>query len=633
MAILMLASVLTGCGNSSDKGPSIPVYISDEIINFDPAFAYNDDAAVKILSLLYEGLTKISASGKVENAMMKSYKYSQQEDGTYMMEIQLNESYWNDGISVSADDFSYAFKRIMDPEFSSEAACLLYELQNAREVKAGERSIDDLGVRSADTSVLQFIFDHDIDIDVWLETLASPALVPLRETAVSLFTPQDIVYQETVNNSGETVTSVAEYDISAYAWSTDPQCLLTNGPFSVKKISKASRSDDGQLVLQRNPYYFRDPKGKEAVTKYVSPLELKIVFPSSVSKGNYTLGEGEQEVSLQQLVAYAAVNAEDKTQSIVFDSDISLVSSDKTGKATKTDMLTQHAYYFNTTNKLFENAQVRLALSKALDREEIAKIVQYAVASDGWISDGIYKNTARKKEYRDSYGSLIEKNANVDEARSMLKSAGVTRGSFTITCRDSAVEKAIAEYVKGVWEELGFSVKVSALGTNNTGLASTEQTKYYSLYRDEFTNAFVAGDFDVIAIDYTPTSTYAFASLAPFATGFTGRAISLWEKTLEKDYKPDLSHITGWQNTEFDNLIGQAYEEKDMDAKSDLLFSAEKILMEEMPVMPLIQYQNAYVKTSALSKLDTNYYGAVLFTKAKLRSAGDYVATEAQDEK
>ncbi|MCI8332480.1 MAG: hypothetical protein HFE78_06615 [Clostridiales bacterium] len=619
LCVLMVASVFTGCGGSGDKGATIPVYFSDEILNFDPAFAYTDDAAAKIMPLLYEGLTRIDDAGKVQKALIDSYTYKQQDDGTYMMEITLKESYWNDGISVSANDFVYAFKRIMDPEFSSEAACLLYDLKDARDVKAGTKSIDDLGVRSADKSILQFIFSQDIDMDAWLETLASPALVPLREQIVTALKPQDIVYEEQTNNNGETTNVITEYDISAYAWSTDAQNLVTNGPFTVKSHTRPSRSENGEMVLERNNYYHRDPYGREKISKYVTPYRIKIVYASNEVKSNYTLGEGESQVNLRQLVALASMNADNEDEKIVFDSDLSLVPASKASKVKTVDMLTQHVYYFNTKNETLSKPEVRAALSLAVDREAICEIVNYTVPAKGFVQTGIYKDGKRKSEYRESYDDLIAANGNMDEARSMLRSAGVTRGSFTLSCRDSEVETAVAEYVKSVWEELGFTVTIRKLGMNNNGIESTEQTKFYSLYRDELVNAYVKGDFDVIAIDYTATSTYAFGALAPFAAGFTGQAIDLRERSLNENYDVNIPHITGWQNNRYDELIEQAFAEKDLAARSDLLYQAETILMEEMPVMPLFQYQNAYSKTGALSKLSTDYYGAVLFTKAKLK--------------
>ncbi len=585
----MLAAALCGCsGSSGDKGAEIPVYISDQVLNFDPAYAYTDDAAVKIMPLIYEGLTRIDSDGKVKNAILDSYTYKQQEDGTYMLECTLKTTCWSDGTTVSADDFVYAIKRIMDPEFSSEACCLLYQLRNAAAVKSGDASIDDLGVRAADASILQFIFDEDIDVDVFLETMASPALYPLRERVVT-----------TVEN-----------------WSSTTQLLVTNGPFYVKKAKEGK-----SLTLERSQYYYRDIN-KDKLDKYVTPYRLVINF-----RADKDLYAEDENITSNELAQVAMLAAEEKYNSIVYNSDIALEKRSETD-TTSVDMLTQHVYYFNTDNELFAKPEVRKALSLAIDRNAIVDIVKYAAASEGMIPSGIYADSNRKTDYREKYGSLISASADLDTARSMLKSAKVTKGSFSIKCKNSAVEKAIAEYVADVWGDLGFKVSVKTMGYKT--LSASEETQWYELYSDRLADALRDKDFDVIAIDYTPKSTYAWASLAQFASGYTGAKISLKEITENADYSPDLRHITGWQNDSYDKLIAEAASESDMSAKSDKLAEAEKILMEEMPVMPLITYKNAYAKTGALKGLSEDYYGAVIFTKAKLSKYGDYVAPETE---
>ena len=587
LVVTMLTLAFTGCGKSEDDhGAEIPVYISDQIINFDPAFAYTDDAAVKILSLIYEGLTKIDSNGKVKNALLDSYTYKQQEDGTYLLECTLNETCWSDGTTVSADDFVYAIKRIMDPEFSSEAACMLYQLKNAAKVKSGDVSIDDLGVRAADTSILQFIFDEDIDVNIFMETLASPALVPLREVAVS-----------TVEN-----------------WSTTTNVLVTNGPFYVKKVA-----GDEELILERSQYYYRDVV-KDKEDKYVTPYRLIISY-----NADRELYQNETEITSNELAQYAMLFSEDKPNSIVYNSDIAL---EKRGEAdtTSVDMLTQHVYYFNTENELFKNPDVRKALSLALDRNEIVDIVKYASAAQGWIPGGVFADSSRKTDYREKYGSLISESADLDTAKSLLKSAKVTKGSFTIKCKNSAVEKAIAEYAAGVWKKLGFTVTVKTLGYKT--LSPSAETEFYTLYVDRLSEALKARDFDVIAIDYTAMSTYAWGNIAQFSTDYSGAAISLKEITENKDYVPDLTHVTGWQNDKFDSLIEEAAKIADVSERSDKLFEAEKILIDEMPVVPLISYKNAYSKSKSLKGLETNYYGATLFTDAKLSHYNDYISEE-----
>ncbi|MBQ8696732.1 MAG: hypothetical protein IJ519_03335 [Clostridia bacterium] len=623
LALLMLASVFTGCGDNG-KGAVIPVYISDEIVNLDPAFAYDNETSLKILPLLYEGLTVVNKKGKVEKALMDDYKYEQQEDGTYMMEVTLKESYWSDGITVSANDFVYAYKRILDPETDCSAAALLYDLKNARDVKSGKISIDDLGVCAAEKGVIQFIFDKDIDVDMWLETLASPALVPLRESAVATQAPSRVTYIE--NEDGQRELQVP--DIPVYGWSSDPSILVTNGKFCIKKLTVSGRNN-GEMIIERNAYYRRDPLGDEKLDKYVKTYRLKIVFPSDGEQAEYNVGTNEQAVSLKQLAAYADFDAEDKGSAIVFDSDISMVNDVE--KAETLDMLCQHVYYFNTKNELFADARVRQALSMAIDREAITEIVGYTAASEGLVVNGVYADSKRKETYREKFGSLIDSSADMDEAKSLLKAAGATGGSFKISCRNSDVDVAIAEYVADVWGDLGYKVTVQKMKITNDGINGTDYVKQYSLYRDELSNALIYGEFDVIAIDYTALSTYAFASLAPFASTFSGRAIDLRLSNTVENYDTSIPHVTGWENAEYDELIEKAFAESDLAKRSEILYEAEEILMEEMPVMPLVRYQNAYVKSKALSKLDSSYYGTVLFDEAKLKNAEDYAveSTEA----
>ena len=66
----VLAAVMVVCAFSScstlekgDKGAIITMYLADEIYNYDPILAYTDAASAKIISLIYEGLTRLDVQG------------------------------------------------------------------------------------------------------------------------------------------------------------------------------------------------------------------------------------------------------------------------------------------------------------------------------------------------------------------------------------------------------------------------------------------------------------------------------------------------------------------------------------------------------------------------------------------
>ena len=56
------------------------------------------------------------------------------------------------------------------------------------------------------------------------------------------------------------------------------------------------------------------------------------------------------------------------------------------------------------------------------------------------------------------------------------------------------------------------------------------------------------------------------------------------------------NNLADWENAEYDRLIGSAAGSGDRAARSELMFEAEKILMDELPVVPIYYYTNPYLK-------------------------------------
>ena len=249
LAAIVVCTSFAACSTleKGDKGAIITMYLADEIYDYDPAVGFTDTATAKFLSLMFEGLTTLDEDGDWQKAMMKSYKYLEPEfeGDTYKLEITLRETKWSDGRTVQANDFVYAWKRIMEPTFKCEAASMLYDLKNAREVKMGDASVDDLGVYAIDTYVLQVEFAKDVDLDEFFKTCASLALVPLREDSVS----------------------------SNKDWAKRASSMVTNGPFDPRKIDFGK-----QLTLERSAYYYRDTESSQALDKYVIPYRLRVLF-------------------------------------------------------------------------------------------------------------------------------------------------------------------------------------------------------------------------------------------------------------------------------------------------------------------------------------------------------------------
>ncbi len=567
LCLIMLTAVLTGCGDGleeGDKGAIIPLYLSTAIENFDPTYALHDDAGTKVLGLIYEGLTYIDEEGKLQKAMAKDWTYTADPDNEeYMLEIKLKTTAWSDGRQVSADDYVFAWKRLLEPEFASEAANLLFEIKNARNVKTGEMTIDDLGLYAADTTVLQIQFEQDVDYMQFLENCASLALVPLREDKV----------------------------VKLKNWASNSATMVTNGPFYLKGYKPGI-----SLQLERNIYYYRDVEEEESLIKYVIPYRLEVNF------------ENAADVQLQ--------NFDANNGSLFYISELPLAArAARAAEAVVSDTPITHTYVFNTNKAPFNKPEVRKALSMALDRNQIQSIVTFAKAAQGFVTD---------VDFRAAAGSVINSSADVAGAQSLLSSAGVKSGKINLTVRNNEVDMAVAEYVKGVWEGLGFTVNIKTLGTELYLELEYDQT------RDLMIDAYFAGDFDVMAVDMTEFSTDAFHALAKYSTGFSGGAMDL----ASGNYDP-VPGVTGYSDDAYDAKMEEIYAEKVIANRVSALVEAEKMLADAMPVIPLFQYQNAYLISSELSGLKTTAEGYFKFNRVKLKDYLAYqttVATEAPAE-
>jgi len=559
LCLIMVTAALAGCGlEEGDKGAIIPVYLATEFTNFDPAYALHDDAGSMILGLIYEGLTYIDTEGELQKAMAKSWTYkTDPEEDYYMLEIKLNTTAWSDGRQVSADDYVFAWKRLLEPEFASEAASMLYDIKNARDVKAGEMTIDDLGLYAVDTTVLQIEFETDIDYEQFMRNCANIALYPLREDKV----------------------------VKLENWASNTATMVTNGPFNLKTYKPGV-----SMCLERNVYYYRDVEKEESLIKYVIPYRLDINFANDAAANlaNFDAADGSLFfISQLPLAARAARAAE----------------------ATITDTNITHTYVINTTKAPFNKPEVRKAMSLAIDRNALVSTVVFAKAAQGFITDA---------EYRAAAGQLIAPSANMSEAQSLIAASGAKLGKLTLTVRENEVDIAVAEYVKSVWDQLGFNVTIEHLGTEPYLELEYDQT------RDFFIDAYRDGDFDVIAVDMEDYGDDGFTTLAAYSRPFSGGAIDLAGGNY--DYVP---HVCGYEDDAYDALMEEIFAEKVIANRTGKLTEAEKMLVEAMPSIPLFQYQNAYLISGELSGLKETANGYYNFKKVKLKDYLTYQTTAA----
>ncbi len=586
LALVMVAAALAGCGTTLekdaegnlDRGAVINMYLTTRIYDFDPQQTITDDAMLKVLRLIYVGLTELDSDGDWEKLLMEDYEVVEDDRDGYSIIIDIDDTKWTDGITVQAKDFVYSWKRLLDTNKRGEAASLLYDIKNARAINLGDCSIDDLGVSAVDTYTLKVTFENEnVDLDRFFTNLSSIALVPLREDVVSRY--------------GEDI------------WSKRAANVVNNGPFTVKENGDG---DMGEFRLERNGYYFRDTEAGDYLDKYVIPY--KLITRHDDGDLSYALDQFNSEN-----IFYVGELPLSERAALADDAEIE-------------DMMVTESVFFNTENDLFKKAEVRRALSLAIDREKIAEILTFADPAVGYIPNGVF-DTDYDSSFREESGDLIATTASLDEARSLLSSAGVRSGSFQITVRDDEAYLAVAEYLCDVWGDLGFNVTIKKAGTTKETIRDTilEQDVAYTF--DNYIEAYNNSDFDVILVDMSMPSPDPFGALSQFAGDFSGNGVNLDEE----DY-PVYGHVTGYERAEYTDLIEKAFVAADEDEKAALLHDAEKMLMEDMPVCPLVYLKSAYLASDILGGFDTDYYGVTDFKRVKMDNYMDYKVVETEAE-
>ncbi len=105
---------------------------------------YNLRLEETILNDLFVGLTTFNARGELSPGAARAWEAS--ADGlTWTFELR-EDLRWSDGTALTADDFVYAFRRLLDPVTAASLAYFMYPLANAEAVNAGDLPVDALGV-------------------------------------------------------------------------------------------------------------------------------------------------------------------------------------------------------------------------------------------------------------------------------------------------------------------------------------------------------------------------------------------------------------------------------------------------------------------------------------------------------
>lgn len=230
LAAVLLLGLLTGCYR--ENGVSFRVAMGSVPATLDPALAATDEEKT-VVSHLFENLMKLQSDGNggttAVNGVARSYQCDTTAEGqeTYTFKLRSSAA-WSDGTKVTAQDFVYAWKRLVDPATGSKNARILDMVAGYSAARTGE---DALQVSAPDDETFVVVLSgrcpYFID-----SVCTAAATLPVQSAAAA---------QEN--------------------WSMSPDTLVTNGPYTV-----ASWENDTMLLQQTDGYYDARRLGPESIS-------------------------------------------------------------------------------------------------------------------------------------------------------------------------------------------------------------------------------------------------------------------------------------------------------------------------------------------------------------------------------
>ena len=133
-----------------------------------------------IITFEAPSLTRVDKDGKIVEAMATSWKTSEDKK-TWTFTIN-DKAYWSNGDKVTAQDYEYAWKRVLNPETGAEYAYQMYYIEGAEAYNTGKGSVDDVAVKALDDYTLEVKLHSPTSY--FLELTAFPCYFPVNKKIV-----------------------------------------------------------------------------------------------------------------------------------------------------------------------------------------------------------------------------------------------------------------------------------------------------------------------------------------------------------------------------------------------------------------------------------------------------------------
>jgi oligopeptide transport system substrate-binding protein len=331
--------------------------------------------------------------------------YSASPDGL-VYTFTLRDHFWSDGKPVTAHDYVFSLRRIMDPKTAGQYATILYAIKNAEAVNGGRLPLSALGARAIDDKTLEISFNVEVPYIAQLLTHFSSFAVP----------------QHVVEKHGD-------------RW-LDPANIVVNGPYILKEWIASDH-----VLLVKNPHFY-DAKNViiEKVYYYPTP-------DYSAALKRFRAGELD-------------------TNNAVPSQEIDWVRTNLPHSLRVTPWMATEYLQFNVLRKPFNDVRVRKAVSMAIDREIIATRVMRGGERAAYEFVPPDMPGYPGKAHCDF--QFTPMNVRIEQAKALLAQAGYNENNpltFDYNFQDQTDRRLVAVALQSMWKDIGAQVRLAAAET------------------------------------------------------------------------------------------------------------------------------------------------------------------------
>ena len=363
--------------------------------SLDPHKSRSTQAA-DVLRDIGEGLVSYSSAGELIAAAAEKWEIS--EDGRQYDFWLRPEARWSNGETVTAEQFVYSFRRLVNPETAAFYAQALVDIENAADIISGNKTVDSLGVEVPEEFRLRIRLTNATPY--FLSLLTHPSAFP--------------VHPASIEQHGDAFAKAGN--------------LLSNGAYKLDSWELGS-----VIHLSRNENYWNNADTAiDKVHHYVTP-------EPQVELNRYRAGELDLTATVPP-EAFAAIREQ------------------RPDELRLAPFLGVYYYGLNLNREPFEDRpKLRQALSMAIDREVLTEKItgRGEAPAYSWVPPGVDNYEAIRAPYADM--TTEERHA---AARRLYKESGYGEDNplaVEIRYNTSETHQRIALAIQSMWREtLGF---------------------------------------------------------------------------------------------------------------------------------------------------------------------------------